>query len=136
MIQIKYLFHAGLNIGAVKRYRLIKAIARCALAAMLFAQGALVANACLRFDAGPQAAFSRTQAADCDMGTANPNVCLFQYLDQSDQANAQPLVIPAVAHLPAPAMSVRLAPVLTARAPPVPHGCDPPIPIRYCSLLI
>jgi hypothetical protein len=122
--------------GAVKRYRLIKVIARWALAAMLFTQGALVANACLRFDTGPRTAFSTTQMADCEMGTANPNVCLFQYLDQSDQTTAQPLVMPAVVHLPAPAVTVKPAPTLKARAPLVPHGCDPPIPIRYCSLLI
>lgn len=114
-------------------------MARLALAAVLFAQVALVASACLRLDTGPQAAFAASQMADCDMyATANPNLCLFQYLDQSDQTRTQPSVAPAplnVAVLAAPA-----APAQTG-ATAFTHTrfnslTGPPIIIRNCCLRI
>lgn len=124
------------NIGTVKNRRLMASVVRWTLAFLLFAQGALVANACLRVDAGPQAAFSTAQMEGCDMGVANPNACLFAYLDQSDHGAAQPTIPPATGYLPAPAVAA--APRLardSRTALPAP-GCAPPIPIRYCTLLI
>jgi hypothetical protein len=119
---------------SVKRYRLLR-IVRWTLAALLFAQGALVANACLRIDTSPQAALSATEMADCDMGTANPNACLYQYLDQSDQNSVQ--LTPTFPAMPVAALLIaRPASVRDVRAVLPPPGCAPPIPIRYCSLLI
>jgi len=122
--------------GVVKRIRLIKTVARCMFAALLFAQGALVANACLRVDTSPHAAFSMTEMEGCDMGAANPNACLYQYLDQSDQNSVQLTAPPVTAHHAAPLMIARPASVRDARVTVPPPGCAPPIPIRYCSLLI
>jgi len=49
----------------VKQYKFIKTTSRLVLAAVLFAQVALAASACLRLDTGPQAAFATSQMADC-----------------------------------------------------------------------
>lgn len=118
-------------------------MARVALAAVLFAQVALAASACLRLDTGPQAAFATSQMADCDMCTTtnpntNPNLCLFQYLDQSDQTQAQPSVAPSpvnVAVLAAPA-----APVQTGATAFIHTRFNsligPPIIVRNCCLRI
>jgi hypothetical protein len=122
--------------GAVKRIRLIRTIARWTLAVLLFAQGALVAEACLRLDASPRAAFSTSQMEGCDMGTAKPNACLFQYLDQSDHSAAQPTISPGTAYLVVPLTVARVTVVADARAALPPPGSAPPIPIRYCTLLI
>lgn len=122
--------------GAVKRYRLIRTIARWTLAALLFTQGALVANACLRVDTGPQTAFSQQQMVDCEMGDANPNACLYQYLDQSDQTSAQASFTPPSANPVLLALSTTSQPIVKTRAALPPRSCGPPIPIRYCSLLI
>ncbi|OGA54160.1 MAG: hypothetical protein A3F74_24425 [Betaproteobacteria bacterium RIFCSPLOWO2_12_FULL_62_58] len=121
----------------MKQYKFIKTTSRLALAAVLFAQVALVANACLRLDTGPQAAFAASQMADCDMcTTANPNLCLFQYLDQSDQT--QPSVAPAPVNV-----AVLAAPVAPAQASATAftHArfnslTGPPIIIRNCCLRI
>ena len=127
---------ASLNIGGVKGHRLIRTIARWMLVALLFTQGTLVANACLRLDTSPQAPFGMSQKEDCDMGTTNPNACLFGYLDLSDHSAAQPTVPPATRYVVVPLVVARLAGVPDARAALPPPGCAPPIPIRYCSLLI
>lgn len=103
---------------------------------MLFAQGALVANACLRLDASPQAAFSSSQMEGCDMGTTNPNACLLAYLDQSDHSTAQPTIPPAAESLLAPVSVAAPRRALDHRTALPAPGCAPPIPIRYCTLLI
>jgi hypothetical protein len=123
----------------VTQYKSIKTAAGLVLAAILFAQAALVASACLRLDTGPQAAFATSQMADCDMGTtANPNLCLFQYLDQSDQTQAQPSVAPAplnVAVLAAPAAPAQIdATAFTHTRFNFLTG--PPLIIRNCCLRI
>jgi hypothetical protein len=121
---------------AVKRYRLIKTIARWALAAMLFTQGTLVANACLRVDASPLASFSKAEMVDCEMAAANPKTCFNQYLDQTDQIGAQsPFATPAVSSVTL-VIGAEPEPLIKARAALTPRGRGPPIPIRYCSLLI
>lgn len=121
---------------AVNRYRLIKTIARWALAAMLFTQGVLVANACLRVDASPRASFSEAEMVECEMAAANPKTCFNQYLDQTDQIGAQsPCAVPAVSSV-ALVVSAEAEPLIKVRAALTRRGCDPPIPIRYCSLLI
>lgn len=121
---------------AVTGRRLIRTIARYTLALLLFAQGALLAEACLRLDASPQAAFSTSQMDGCDMGIGNPNACLLAYLDQSDQSSAQPTVSPSNSYVTVSesARPATLAPRLHVSLPP--PGGAPPIPIRYCSLLI
>ena len=124
--------------SVVNARRLIRSIARWTLAVMLFAQGALVANACLRLDASPQAAFTMSHAAmdGCEMGGSNPNACLLAYLDQSDHSPAQPTVPPATYCLVAPLRVAVPSATLDAHTPLAPFGGAPPIPIRYCTLLI
>jgi hypothetical protein len=123
--------------GAVKGRHLIRTLARWTLVVLLFAQGALVAEACLRLDASPRAAFTTSQMEDCDMGIANPNACLFAYLDQSDHNAAQPTVPPATSYLVVASTSVaKPACAFDSRAALPPPGRAPPIPIRYCTLLI
>jgi hypothetical protein len=124
--------------GAVKARRLIRSIARWTLAVMLFAQGALVANACLRLEASPQAAFTMSHAEmdGCEMGVSNPNACLLAYLDQTDYSSAQPTVPPATHYFLVPLIVAAPSISVEARAPLAPLGGAPPIPIRYCTLLI
>lgn len=122
--------------SAVKRYRLIKIVARWVLAAMLFTQGTLVANACLRVDEGPRTSFGKAEMVDCEMAHANPKTCLNQYLDQTDQIGAQsPFAAPTVTSV-AFVIGAEPEPLIKARTALTPRGCDPPIPIRFCSLLI
>ena len=120
----------------VKGRRLIRTVARWTLAVLLFAQGALFAEACLRLEASPQAAFEMSQMEGCDMGVTNPNACLLAYLDQSDHSAAQPAVPPVTQYMLARAVVARPGAAVNARATPPPPGCAPPIPIRYCTLLI
>lgn len=128
---------AGAKMGAVKGRRLIRTLARATLVMLLFAQGALVAEACLRLDASPRAAFASSQMEGCDMAIGNPNACLFAYLDQSDHTAAQPTVPPATSYVVVASTSLatpaRACDSLAALPPP---GRAPPIPIRYCTLLI
>ena len=119
----------------MKQYRFIKTTSRLVLVAILLAQVALVASACLRLDTGPRATFAASQMADCDMGAANPNLCLFQYLEQSDQIHAQPSVAPAVVNV-----AVLALPAETG-ATAFTHTrfnslTGPPIIIRNCCLRI
>lgn len=120
----------------VKGRRLIQIVGRWTLTVLLFAQGALVAEACLRLDTTPQAAFATAPMDGCDMGTANPNACLFGYLDQSDHSVAQPAVPPVTRYVLVAAAQARPSFVFDARSTLPPPGCAPPIPIRYCTLLI
>ena len=123
--------------AAVKRRRFLGTIARWTLVVLLFAQGALVAEACLRTDASPRAAFSMPEMEGCDMGKTNPNACLLGYLDVADQTAAQPSVPPATSYvLVSPGPATRRLPAFDARAALPPPGNAPPIPIRYCTLLI
>lgn len=120
----------------VKGRRLIRSIARWTLALLLFAQGALVANACLRLEASPQAAFTTSQMEGCDMGISNPNACLLAYLDQSDFSAPQPTVPPATYCFVAAPEVLAPTPPSETRASLTTPGRSPPIPIRYCTLLI
>lgn len=120
--------------GAVIRYRSIKVIARWALAALLFAQVALVANACL-LDTGGRASSNMTQMVDCELAAANPSTCFSQYLDQNEQIGAQPPFVHPAANAVFLLVSASLEPVVKDFELLTPRGCDPPIPIRYCSLL-
>jgi hypothetical protein len=123
--------------AAVKRSRFLGTIARWTLVVLLFAQGALVAEACLRTDASARAAFPMAEMEGCDMGKTNPNACLLGYLDVADQTTAQPTVPPATSYVLVvsnPPAGRLLA--FDARAALPPPGNAPPIPIRYCRLLI
>jgi hypothetical protein len=120
----------------MKGRRFLRTIARYTVALLLFAQGALVAEACLRLDATPQAAFSASQMEGCEMGTDNPNACLLAYLDQSDYSSAQATVFPATAYIIVSQASQPPAAAPRTQTALPPPGCAPPIPIRYCSLLI
>ena len=122
--------------AAVKRRRFLGIIARWTLVVLLFAQGALVAEACLRTDASPRAAFSMPDMEGCDMGKTNLNACLLGYLDLADQSTVQPSVPPATSYILVTPHTAGRLPAFDARAALPPPGNALPIPIRYCTLLI
>jgi hypothetical protein len=122
--------------AAVTKRRFLKTIARWTLVVLLFAQGALVAEACLRTDASARAAFSMPEMEGCDMGTTNPNACLLGYLDLSDQTALQPAVPPATAHVIVLSEAGRSAAGFDTSLTATPPGRGPPLHIRYCTLLI
>jgi hypothetical protein len=123
--------------AVVKRSRFLGTIARWTLVVLLFAQGALVAEACLRTDASARAAFSMPEMEGCEMGKTNPNACLLGYLDVADQTTAQPTVPLATSYvLVSPSRTAGRLPAFDRRAALPPPGSGPPIPIRYCTLLI
>jgi hypothetical protein len=107
------------------------------LSAMLFAQAATAADACLRASMAPDGATE--ESAHCAVEKkVNLNLCLYQFADQSDQG-ALDVALPAfdspvlvVAEAAASAMAP--APGFVADTLRFSHG--PPIPIRFCSLLI
>jgi hypothetical protein len=121
----------------VKGRRLIQIVARWTLAVLLFAQGALVAEACLRLDTTPQAAFATVPIDGGDTGATSPNACLLGFLDQSEQTAAHPIVSPpATSYVVVASSAANPAAVFDARTALHSPGCAPPIPIRYCTLLI
>lgn len=108
------------------------------LLAILFAQSALAATACLKLGVGPRSVFAAAHAADCETGSASHNLCLLNFVDQSDQASGQ-VALPGTVNIPVFVVDVqpaRARAVRPARVPTQPKSCDPPIRIRYCSLLI
>ena len=126
----------GYHQPMIKR-RLLHAGARFVLLAALFAQVAVAASACLtpspaRAQSAAGAASTHCQQSD----EVSPNLCFYQWADQSDQGTAQPAVaVPIAAVLTVPHAAQCLLPWIP---PIVPGnaGHDPPIPIRFCSFLI
>ncbi len=119
----------------IKR-RLLHAGVRLVLFAALFAQAAVAANACLTPSSAPAQSAAGAASTHCQQSDEiNPNLCFYQWADQSDQHTAQPvLAAPAVAVLTVPDAARYLLPWI----PPLvagDAGHDPPIPIRFCSFL-
>jgi len=121
----------------------LKAMARLALAAVLFTQAALVFAACESLWRAPALVIALAERAidgeNCHEPGINVNLCLAHCLGD-DQSLDKPLVkVPALAF--APPFFVPAVQVLpdAARAPQrraVPHAAGPPLRILYQSLLI
>jgi hypothetical protein len=123
------------NIRAMLQRRFRRGMLRLVICAMLFAQAATAAEACLRASMAPAAAAAESSHCAVEK-KASLNLCLYQFADQSDQSAAD-LALP-VSNTPVLIVSdaaVRaVAPGFPPRARSFTH--DPPIPIRFCSLLI
>ena len=109
---------------------------RIVLLGVLFAQAAIVANACLT--PGSMRAQLTADAASSHCKLANDaslNFCLYQWAAQSDQSMTPPVIAAPVAAV----LTVADAPqCLLPWISPVVGGYpghDPPIPIRFCSFL-
>jgi hypothetical protein len=116
--------------------RLLRYGAFFVLFALLFAQAAVAANACLR-PLSALAAAHPQQSAHCEaQQKIGLNLCLYHCADQSDQYTPQP-VIPAAAMPVLSITQMAFVPVISPR-PCVATGetHDPPILIRFCSFLI
>ena len=106
------------------------------LFAALFAQAAVAANACLtsssmRTQPAVDAAPSHCEQSD----EISPNLCFYQWADQSDQHTAPPAIaLPTTVVLTVPhaagCLLPWISPIVAGNA-----GHDPPIPIRFCSFL-
>jgi hypothetical protein len=117
----------------LKRHSLIR-LAWLVLAALLFAQGALAANGCLR----PSQAASETVMHDADCPFAQPSAALCIYRFSTDDQSDQQAAIPEIGAGVVPALVVAAPVTVAARSrPSAPaRSVDPPIPIRFCSFLI
>lgn len=121
----------------------LKAMARLALAALLFTQAALVLAACESVRRAPAlaVALAALQAGDatCHEQGGNANLCLAHCLG-GDQSLDKPLVkIPALPNAPVFSLLTPLVSPHGARAPrhlAVPHAAGPPLRILFQSLLI
>ena len=117
--------------------RIRRAGIRIVLLAVLFAQAAVAANACLASSSVPVRSAGGAASTHCQQSDEiSPNLCFYQWADQSGQNTAQPVfAAPAVAVLTVS----NAAPCLLSWIPPFVAnnaGLDPPIPIRFCSFLI
>ena len=117
--------------------RIRRAGLRIVLLGVLFAQAAVAANACLTPNLLPAQSAAGTAWTHCQQpDEISPNLCFYQWADQSGQNTAQPVfAAPAVAVLTVS----NAAPCLLSWIPPFVAnnaGHDPPIPIRFCSFLI
>ena len=103
---------------------------------VLFAQAAVIANACLRQLSVPAAASAQASAHCEAQQKVSLNLCLYQCADQSDRYTPQP-VIPA-ATLPVLSITQTAFVIDVSLRPRVATAAthDPPIPIRFCSFLI
>lgn len=120
-----------------------KALARLALAAILFAQAALVFAACELASRAPALAIAsaveRIEGATCHEQEMNLNLCLAHCLGD-DQSLDKPLVkVPALSAVPVlivAQMPVSLHRARVHRSRAVPHAAGPPPRILFQSLLI
>jgi hypothetical protein len=119
-----------------KRF-LLRVGLRLVLFAVLFAQAAVAANTCLTLRSAPAQSTAGAGSSHCQQsGEINPNLCFYQWADQSDQHTAQPVVAAAAAVIltvpdAAQCLPSWIPPLVAGNA-----GHDPPIPIRFCSFLI
>lgn len=119
----------------------LKAMARAALAALLFAQAALAVAACESVRRAPALALAehRLDGETCHEQGTNVNLCLAHCLGE-DQSLDKPLVkVPALSAVPVfskPAVPISLHDVCGPRRLAVPHAAGPPPRILFQSLLI
>ena len=121
----------------------LKAMARLALAAMLFTQAALVFAACESAWRAPALVIALAEQAtddgNCHEPAINANLCLAHCLGE-DQSLDKPLVkIPALCAAPVFFMAAELVSQHEACVPrrlAVPHAAGPPLRILFQSLLI
>ena len=119
----------------------LKGMARLALAALLFAQAALVVAACESVRRAPALAVAehRINGETCHEQGRNLNLCLAHCLGE-DQSLDKPLVkVPALSGAPVLCVPARRAALHDACAPrhlAVPHAGAPPPRILFQSLLI
>lgn len=129
----------------------VKWLTRLMLGVMLFAQGVVAANACVR-GAGATHAYAMSAPMPEDSGgemsgschedeaaPANANICLAQNT-QTDQVSADQivpvLVLPALVVLAVPAAAEAVLPPTRATlAQLAPPDTGPPLPVRFCSFL-
>ena len=120
----------------IKR-RLLRAGVRLVLFAALFAQAAVAANACLTPSSAPVQAAAGAASTHCQQpDEISPNLCFYQWADQTDQSTTPPVVATPVAAVLTVSNAVQcllpwISPVVAGNP-----GHDPPIPIRFCSFLI
>ena len=117
--------------------RIRRAGIRIVLLGVLFAQAAVAANACLTPSSMRAQPTANAASSHCELSDEiSPNLCLYQWADQSDQSTTPPGVAAAsAAVLAVPDAAQRLLPWITPFVAWY-AGHDPPIPIRFCSFLI
>jgi hypothetical protein len=119
------------------RRSISRSVARWLVVALLFAQGAMVANACLAANSARVDAIVAATHEGCDMQERNVNLCLYHCADQYNGAAAQqvPLLAPAMVALAPPVWAEPMAPRVEAWTPAV-RATGPPIPVRHCCFRI
>ena len=108
------------------------------MAMLVFAQGAMVANACLAANSARADAVAAATHEGCDMEARNVNLCRYHCADQYNNSSGAPqvsLFAPALAALPSPIRVDAVASRVEAWTPVV-HATGPPIPIRHCCFRI
>ena len=118
--------------------RLSRKVVYGLMAMLVFAQGAMVANACLAANSARADAVAAATHEGCDMEERNVNLCLYHCADQYNNSSASPQVpifAPALAALPSPVRVDAVASRAEAWTPVV-HATGPPIPIRHCCFRI
>jgi len=117
--------------------RITRKGARWVVVALLFAQVAVTANACLAASSARVQAVASAAHEGCDMQERNLNLCLYHCADQYNNSGAPEFIIftPALVALPAPAWSGSVTPATEAWAI-VTRATGPPLPIRHCCFRI
>ena len=107
------------------------------LLGVLFAQAAVAANACLMPSSVPVQSAAGAASTHCQQpDEINPNLCFYQWADQSGQSATPPVVAAPIAAVLTVADVAQCLRPWTSPVVGGSPGHDPPIPIRFCSFLI
>lgn len=118
-------------------HRLSRRVAHWLVAALVFAQAAMMANACLAAGSARVETVAAGAHEGCDMQERNLNLCLYHCADQYNNTGSLEVTVaaPAMAALPVPLTAESVAPQ-TETWTPVVRATGPPIPIRHCCFRI
>ena len=117
--------------------KITRKVTRWLVVALVFAQGAVAASACLAASSARVDAVASVSQDGCEMQRDNPNLCLYHCADQTNNGGAPQFIIftPALVALPTPVWSGSVTPPTEAWAI-VTRATGPPLPIRHCCFRI
>jgi hypothetical protein len=118
-------------------HRRVRAVAGWLVALLVFAQGAVAANACLAANSARVDAVAAATHEGCEMQERNLNLCVYHCADQYNNGGGSPqIIVLAPAPSAPPAAFWSEAVPATEAASTVGRATGPPIPIRHCRLHI
>ena len=118
------------------RRRVRRAVAGWVVALLVFAQGAVAANACLAASSARVDAVAAATHEGCEMQERNLKLCVYHCADQYNNGGSPQIIVLAPGPSAPPAAVWSGAVPATEAASTVGRATGPPIPIRHCRLHI